>query len=60
MSRDMNRYIPLSITAVVITHHVILHVRIIYDYCYEMLYQVLITLLNSCTKIRFVVIFYAC
>ena len=59
MSRDMNQYIPLSLMAVVITHHVILHVRIIDDYCYEMLYQVLITLLNSCTKIRFVVIFYA-
>ena len=59
MSRDMNQYIPLSLMAVVITRHVIIHMRII-DYCYETLYQVLITLLNSCTKIRFVVIFCTC
>jgi len=44
MSRDMNRYIPLSITSDVITWRVIKHMRTIDDYCYETLYQLLITL----------------
>jgi len=46
----MNRYIPLSLTSVVITCHVIKHMRPIDDYCYEMLYQLLITLFRFMHK----------
>jgi len=50
MSCDMNRYITLSLTSVVITCHVIKHMRTIDDYCYETLYQLLITLFRFMHK----------
>jgi len=46
----MNRYIPLSITSVVITYCVIIHMRTIDNYCYDTLYQVLITLFRFMHK----------